>query len=60
VIFPVHAFTIGDNYDLFNVGKMRIAAGAQWSIYHAPESLNTLYGKNPMSVTEWVRENLQV
>jgi len=55
VIFPIRAFTIGDNYDLFNIGKMRLAGGAQWSIYHTSESLNTLYGKTPMALQIFLR-----
>jgi hypothetical protein len=54
-IFPIHAFTIGDNYDLFNIGKTRVAGGAQWSIYHAPAALNSIYGKNPMAFQVYIR-----
>lgn len=54
-VFPVHAFTVGDNFDLFNIGKIRVAAGAQWSIYSAPAALNNIYGKNPMSYEVYIR-----
>jgi hypothetical protein len=54
-IFPIHAFTMGDNYDLFNLGKTRVAAGAQWSIYSAPTSLNSIYGKTPMAFQVYIR-----
>lgn len=54
-VFPVHAFTIGNNYDLFNVGKIRVAGGVQWSIYKAPAALDNIYGKNPMSYQVYLR-----
>ncbi|MDB5231582.1 MAG: hypothetical protein JWN76_2387 [Chitinophagaceae bacterium] len=54
-VFPVHAFTIGDNYDLFSLGKIRVAGGGQWSIYNAPSSLNAIYGKNPMAFQVYIR-----
>lgn len=54
-IFNIHAFTLGANYDLIRLFKTRIAAGAQWSICHAPESLNNLYGKNPMALEVYLR-----
>lgn len=54
-IFPIHALTIGANYDLLEIKNTRLAAGGQWSIYQAPESLNTIYGKTPMSVQVYLR-----
>jgi hypothetical protein len=54
-IFGIHALTLGLNYDLFEFSKTRIAGGGQWSIYNAPASLNTLYGKNPMAIQVYVR-----
>ena len=54
-IFSVHALTLGANYDLFEFRKTRLAAGGQWSIYAAPESLNPIYGKNPMGVQVYLR-----
>lgn len=54
-IFSVHALTLGANYDLFEFRKTKIAAGGQWSIYAAPESLNSIYGKNPMAVQVYLR-----
>ncbi|SDG86204.1 TonB-dependent receptor [Chitinophaga filiformis] len=54
-IFNIHALTLGANYDLIRLFKTRVAAGAQWSIYHAPESLDALYGKNPMSLEVYLR-----
>ena len=54
-IFRVHAFTLGANYDLFEVQKTRVAAGAQWSIYGAAAALNEFYGKNPMALQVYLR-----
>jgi len=54
-IFPVQAFTVGDNFDLFKVKNINVAAGAQWSIYHAPAALNEIYGKNPMGFQVYIR-----
>jgi hypothetical protein len=53
--FPVNAFTVGFNYDLFNIGKAKIAGGSQFTIYHASEDLNKLYGKNPMALELYFR-----
>lgn len=54
-IFGIHAFTVGANYDLFEARKTKIAGGAQWSIYGAPISLQSLYGKNPMAIQVYLR-----
>jgi hypothetical protein len=54
-VFGIHAFTLGANYDLLELRKTRLAAGAQWSYYGAPESLNTFYGKNPMAFQVYLR-----
>jgi len=54
-LFPVHAFTIGTNYDLFQISKLRVAAGGQFTIYHTDEQLNNLYGRNPMAVEFYIR-----
>lgn len=48
-LFPVNALTMGFNYDLFNIGKLRLAAGGQLTGYHTAGTLNDLYGKNPVS-----------
>lgn len=54
-IFGVHAFTLGSNYDLLEIKKIRLAVGAQWSFYGAPAKLNSIYGKNPMAVQAYIR-----
>jgi hypothetical protein len=54
-VFGIHAFTLGTNYDLLEMHKTRLAAGAQWSYYGAPEALNSFYGKNPMAFQVYLR-----
>ncbi|MES2430201.1 MAG: hypothetical protein V4556_04635 [Bacteroidota bacterium] len=54
-LFPVNAFTLGFNYDLLNIGKARLAAGSQFTLYSADKKLNTLYGKNPMAFEVYLR-----
>jgi hypothetical protein len=54
-VFPVNAFTVGFNYDLLKIGGSRLAGGGQWTLYHADERLNTLYGKNPLAVEVYLR-----
>ncbi|WP_343672864.1 hypothetical protein [Chitinophaga sp.] len=54
-IFSIHAFTLGSNYDLFELKHTKVAGGIQWSIYHTQASLNTLYGKNPMALQVYLR-----
>lgn len=54
-VFPVNALTLGLNYDLFSIGKFRIAGGGQLTGYHADSRLNSLYGKNPMSGQVFLR-----
>jgi hypothetical protein len=49
-IFPVNAFTLGAGCDVINTGKIRIAAGGQFSLYHADSTLDVLYGKNPLAM----------
>jgi hypothetical protein len=54
-VFTIHAFTVGLNYDLFKIGKGKVAAGSQFSVYHADSRLNNLYGKNPMAFEVFLR-----
>lgn len=54
-VFPVHAFSVGNNYDLFSLGKIRVAVGGQISVYAAPAVLNNIYGKNPLSYQLYLR-----
>lgn len=54
-VFPVNAFTLGFNYDLFNIKNARVAGGSQFTLYHADDRLNSLYGKNPMAFEAYLR-----
>jgi hypothetical protein len=44
----INAFTLGAGYDLFNLGYIMVAAGAQITMDHAAD-LAYLYGDNPLS-----------
>jgi hypothetical protein len=54
-VFPVNAFTLGFNYDLFKIGKAKVAGGSQFTLYHADDRLDDLYGKNPMAFEVFLR-----
>ena len=54
-VFPVNAFTLGFNYDLFTIGKANVAGGGQFSLYHSDDKLDALYGKNPMAFQIYLR-----
>lgn len=54
-VFPVNAFTVGFNYDVLRFGQTRLAAGSQFTVYHANKKLDNLYGKNPMAVEVYLR-----
>lgn len=54
-VFPVHAFTIGMNYEIACVKKITIAAGGQFTFYQAAKKLDVLYGKNPLAVEFFLR-----
>jgi hypothetical protein len=54
-VFNINAFTLGVNYDLLEIKKTRLAAGAQWSIFSAPQALHPIYGQYPMSLQIYLR-----
>jgi hypothetical protein len=54
-LFPVNAFTLGLNYDLFKLGVIRIAGGGHLSAYMASSQLDPIYGNNPMSGQVYLR-----
>ncbi|HSU50103.1 MAG TPA: hypothetical protein VLJ41_05920 [Segetibacter sp.] len=54
-VFPVNAFTVGFNYDLLNLGHVKLAGGSQITFYHADNRLDPLYGKNPMAIEAYLR-----
>lgn len=53
--FPVNAFTIGMDRDLFSIGNTDCKAGTQFTYYHADVRLNSLYGKNPLALEVYLR-----
>lgn len=54
-VFPVNALTAGFNYDLFNIGKLKVAGGGQFSWYASSGRLDSLYGANPMAFEIYLR-----
>lgn len=54
-IFPVNAITLGTNYDLFKIGQVRFAAGAQLTYYGVASRLQPLYGSGPMGGEVFLR-----
>lgn len=48
-LYAVNALTLGAGYDIFNLGPVTIAAGAQVAAYKADAALESLYGKTPVS-----------
>ena len=54
-LFPVHAFTAGLNYDLFQIGETRVAAGSQFTFYNPDNRLASLYGQNPLAGQVFLR-----
>ncbi|HMI07305.1 MAG TPA: hypothetical protein VK528_07160 [Flavobacterium sp.] len=55
VLFPVNAFTLGINYDLLKIMKLRLQAGSQITFYKSSQRLETLYGENPMAFEIYLR-----
>jgi len=54
-IFPINSTTIGAGYDLFQIDKLRVMGGAQFSWYHPDSKLVNLYGKNPIAGEIYIR-----
>jgi hypothetical protein len=54
-IFPINSLTAGLNYDLFDIGQLKIAGGGQLCFYHADATLDSLYGRNPMAFEIFLR-----
>jgi hypothetical protein len=48
-IFPLNTITAGAGYDLFKISSIIVAGGAQISVSHSSNSLQNLYGQNPVS-----------
>ncbi len=54
-VFPVHAFTAGASYDIFEVDKTKFALGGQFSFFNADKRLSALYGDNPIAGQVYLR-----
>jgi hypothetical protein len=54
-LFPVHAITLGANYDLVSLGKFQLQLGSQVTVYAATEKLDALYGSNPLAFEVYLR-----
>lgn len=53
-LFNVQALTVGGNYIVLRKLHTNLAAGAQFTIYHAPQ-LASYYGNNPVAAEIYVR-----
>ncbi len=54
-IFNISAVTLGANYTILRQLNTNFAIGAQGSIFMADDSLDPVYGKNPMSAEVYLR-----
>lgn len=54
-IFPVNVLSLGFNYDIFNIGKAKIAGGGQFNFYKTDNALENYYGKNPAGFQVFLR-----
>jgi len=53
--FPISAFTLGLNRQLFSFSKTLVQAGVQASIFAIDNELTAVYGKNPVSGQIYLR-----
>jgi len=53
--FPVHAFSLGFNYDLLQFNKTKMAIGSHFTFYRNAERLYDLYGTNPSAFEVYIR-----
>lgn len=54
-VFPVNSGTVGLSYDVLQSKPVRIALGAQGTLYHSGAALSSLYGKNPAAFELYLR-----
>jgi hypothetical protein len=54
-LFRIQAFTLGLNYTVFRQWNTNLALGAQGSLYMAENTLDPVYGNNPMSLEVYLR-----
>ncbi len=53
--YRIGAFTVGGTRDLLHAASGQIGLGAAVTFYHKPSVLDSLYGKNPLSVEIFLR-----
>ena len=53
----VQAYTVGYDHDL-RFGDLRVAPGAQFTVYRAPDDLVSTYGRTPFGAVMFVRFRL--
>jgi hypothetical protein len=53
--FRVAAFTFGGDHDLLRRRGVKLALGADFSVYHKPAALDLIYGANPVSFQVFLR-----
>lgn len=53
--YPVHALTLGYNYDLFAFRNTGLAGGANFTVNQAPAKLDAVYGNNPLAFEVYLR-----
>jgi hypothetical protein len=54
-IFPVHALTMGVNYDTFRFKQTRFALGTHFTFFSPDKQLAGLYGQKPISGHVYLR-----
>lgn len=54
-IFNVNAITLGAGYNILNLGQLKLAGGAQASLYFTPKYLQSVYGKMPIGIEAYLR-----
>lgn len=54
-VYAVNALTLGAAYDVWQTKIVRVAGGAQASVYLPDEKLKTLYGSTPMAAQVYLR-----
>lgn len=53
--FPVQAYTLGIQQNLFGFSNMQTAAGVQGTIYVTPDRLQAIYGEKPAALEIYLR-----
>ncbi len=54
-LFPIHVLTAGSSYDLFSIGKTKVALGGQLTFFNPDKRLTNLYGDTPVAGQVYLR-----